>query len=109
MATWRSPRRRCQAATRRCCTCLGFADEVLLLLPALSARDSRIGALIEQPAMVRQILDHLGIAIPSRADRSPPVRRTPDSCGEAARGLSAREWTYDPVEDDLPPLDPLTI
>jgi hypothetical protein len=69
-------------------------------------------AAYRQPAMVRQILGHLGIPLPSRAYRSPPVRRTPDSCGEPANGLAVHEvpeWTYGPVEDDLPLPDPLTI
>ncbi|OGB95677.1 MAG: hypothetical protein A2Z31_08280 [candidate division NC10 bacterium RBG_16_65_8] len=63
----------------------------------------RVIAVIEQPAVVRQLLDHLGIAVPSRADRSPP---------ETSRGRAvheAPEWTYDPVEADLPLLDPLTV
>jgi hypothetical protein len=63
-------------------------------------------------AVVRHILGHLGIALPSSAYRSPPVRMTPDSCGEAAHGLAVSEvpeGTYEPVEDDLPPLDPLAV
>ena len=53
--------------------------------------------------MVQQVLDHLCIALPSSAYRSPP---------QAARGLSAREareWTYEPLEEDLPLPDPLAI
>jgi hypothetical protein len=63
----------------------------------------RVIAVIEQPAVVRQILDHLGIAVRSNAERSPPG---------AARGLAvseAPEWSYEPVEDYLPLPDPLTI
>ena len=60
-------------------------------------------AVIERPEVVRQILDHLGLPVPPRGCRSPP---------EPARGLTVREireWTYEPVEDDLPLPDPLTI
>ena len=67
---------------------------------------------IEQPAVVRQILDHPGIPLPSSTYRSPPLRRTPDSCGEAAGYLGVSEvaeWTYEPVKDDLPLPDPLTL
>ncbi len=63
----------------------------------------RVIAGIEQPAVVRQILDHLGIAIPSRAERPPP---------EPARSLAVAEAparTYDPAHADLPVLDPLTV
>ena len=58
---------------------------------------------------------HLDIAVRSRADRSPPVRirlRRTDSCEEATRNLALSEvpeWTYEPVEDDLPLADPLTL
>jgi hypothetical protein len=78
-------------------------------------RNGFYGAFIDQSAVVRQILDHLGIALPSSAYRSPPVRirlRRTDSYGEAARGLAvseAPERTYEPVEDDLPLHDPMTI
>lgn len=81
----------------------------------LLARGAQASTADRQPAVVRQILDHLGIAIPARADRSPPVRirlRRTDSCGEAARNpavCGVPHWTYEPVEDDLPLHDPLTI
>ena len=63
----------------------------------------RVIAMIEQPAVMRQILGHLGIPLPSRAYRSPRG---------LANGLAVHEvpeWTYEPVEDDLPLPDPLTI
>lgn len=63
----------------------------------------RVIAVIEQPDVIRQILEPLGLAIPSRAERAPP---------ELARRLAvaeAPEWTYDPVDADLPLGDPLTV
>ena len=63
----------------------------------------RVIAMIEQPAVMRQILGHLGIPLPSRADRSPRG---------LANGLAVHEvpeWTYGPTGDDLPPLDPLAV
>lgn len=60
-------------------------------------------AVIEQPAVIRRTLDHLGLTAPATrfrptpADcRAPAVRETP-------------EWTYEPVEDALPPPDLLSI
>ncbi len=53
-------------------------------------------AKIERPAVVRQILDHLAILTPAPSLRAPPD--PPD-------GLAAdppREWSYEPLLDDLP-------
>ena len=35
----------------------------------------RVSAVSERPAVVRHILDHLGIPVPSRAERPPPDDR----------------------------------
>ena len=56
----------------------------------------RVSAVSEQSAVVRHILDHLGIPVPSRAERPPPG---------PARRLTVAEapaWTDDPVDADLP-------
>ena len=42
----------------------------------------RIIAFIDQPEVIEEILSHLGLWPGS--SHSPPVRRTPDSFGEAA-------------------------
>jgi hypothetical protein len=62
----------------------------------------KVLAVIDRPAGVRQILDLPGLLVPPRAYRSPPER---------VRGLAIREireWTCEPVEDDLPLHDALT-
>jgi hypothetical protein len=63
----------------------------------------RVIAVIEQPDVIRQILEPLGLAIPSRAERAPPELARPLAVAEAP------EWTYDPVDADLPLGDPLTV
>jgi hypothetical protein len=63
----------------------------------------RVIAVIEQPDVIRQILEHLGLAIPSRAERAPPELARPLAMAEAP------EWTYDPVDADLPLVDSLTL
>jgi hypothetical protein len=110
-----------------CAGCGGTMRVIAVVEPAcadLLARGTQASTADRQPAVVRQIFDHMGIPVPSRADRSPPVRirlRRTDFCGEATRNLAVHEdpeWTYAPVEDDLPPClwrhgrqvpDPLTI
>ena len=66
-------------------------------------------AVLDQPAVIRQILDHLGIV----GDRSPPIRKPPVM---SHRDLSGRAvvcerpaWTYDARDADAPLLDPLTV
>jgi len=61
----------------------------------------RIIAVIERPAVVRQILGHLGPPTSAASLRMPP---------DPPEGLAAdqpREWSYEPVLDDLPIPDPL--
>jgi hypothetical protein len=64
---------------------------------------TRVIAVIEQPDVIRQILKPLGLAIPSRADRLPPELARPFAVAEAPG------WTYDPVDGNLPLVDPLTV
>jgi hypothetical protein len=69
----------------------------------------RVIAVIDQPAVIRQILDHLGLV----GDRSPPIRKTPvmshrDTAACAVVG-ERPAWTYDAREADAPLLDPLTV
>ena len=68
----------------------------------------RMIAVIEQPAVIRQILDHLGIA-QHHADRSPPITRPADSCGNASFVRESPAWSYDPRAADPPLGDPLTV
>jgi len=63
----------------------------------------RVMAVIEQPAVIRQILEPLGLAIPSLAERPPPQLTRRLAVAEAP------EWTDDPVDADLPLGDPLTV
>ena len=63
----------------------------------------RVIAVIEQPDVIRQILEHLGLAILSRAERAPPELARPLAVAEAS------EWTYDPVDADPPLVDSLTV
>ncbi len=63
----------------------------------------KVVAVIERPAVVRQILDHLALPTAAPSFRAPPD--PPD-------GLPAdppREWSYEPLFDDLPVPDPLTV
>ena len=57
-------------------------------------------AVIERPAVVRQILDHL--AGPAAA---PSLRAPPD--GRVA--AHSRDWSYQPLFDDLPVPEPVTV
>ena len=63
----------------------------------------KIIAVIERPAVVRQILAHLGLPTGAASLRAPPD--PPD-------GLAAdqpREWSYEPCFDDLPLPDPVMV
>jgi len=53
----------------------------------------KVIAVIERPAVVRQILDHLGL--PSAG---PQLRAPPDSPDPLA-AQQPREWTYEPLFD----------
>ena len=61
----------------------------------------KIISVSERAAIVRQILDHLGL--PAVA---PSLRAPPDPAGGQAADQS-REWSYDPVLDNLPVPDPM--
>lgn len=59
-------------------------------------------AVIERPAVVRQILDHLGL--PTAA----PSRRAPPDQPDGRVAAHSRDWSYAPFLDDLPIPDPAT-
>jgi hypothetical protein len=61
----------------------------------------RVIAVIERPAVVRQILDHLGL--PSVL---PSLRAPPDQTDGVATD-PPRAWSYEPCFDDLPVADPV--
>jgi hypothetical protein len=63
----------------------------------------KVIAVIERPAVIRQILDHLGLASTPPSFRAPPDQ--PDG-GAAER---PREWAYEPLFDDLAIPDPLLV
>jgi len=72
-----------------------------LLCPGC-VRIMKIIAVIERPAVIRQILEQLGLPTGAAKLRAPP---------DPGRGQTAdhpREWSYEPVFDDLPVLDPAT-
>ncbi len=61
----------------------------------------KIIAVIERPAVIRQILEHLGLPTGAASLRAPP---------DPGRGQTAdppREWSYEPFWDDLPVADPV--
>jgi len=61
----------------------------------------KIKPVIEQPAIVRQILDHLGL--PTVA---PGLRALPHQPDGVATDPS-RAWSYEPFFEDLPVADPV--
>ena len=63
----------------------------------------KVVAVIERPAVVRQILDHLGLPTAAPSFRAPPD--PPD----ALPAYPPREWSYEPLFDDLPVSDPLIV
>ncbi len=74
---------------------------------APSARMETIIAVIEQPAVVRQILDHLGLPTGAASLRAPPdlpVRGTQAGPPGGQAADQPREWSYEPLFDDPPSL-----
>ena len=61
----------------------------------------KVIAVIERPAIVRQILDHLGLPTPAPRLRAPPDPPK-DLAADPPRG-----WSYELVRDDLPSPDPI--
>ena len=71
-----------------------------LICPACGGT-GKVVVVMERPAVVRQILDHLGLptAAPSiRAPAAPPDSLAADQ---------PREWSYEPLFEDLPIPDPV--
>jgi hypothetical protein len=60
-------------------------------------------AVIERPAVVRQILDHLGL--PTAA----PSLRAPLDQPDGRVAAHSRDWSYEPLFDDLPVPEPVTV
>jgi hypothetical protein len=61
----------------------------------------RVIAVIERPAVIQQILAHLGLSSIAASLRAPPDQ----SDGVATD--PPRAWTYEPFFDDLPVADPV--
>ena len=61
----------------------------------------KIISVIERPAVIRQILDHLGLPTVTPSLRAPPD--APDGLA----GDNPRDWAYEPCFDDLPVPDPV--
>ena len=65
----------------------------------------RVIAVIERPAVIRRILDHLGLPTGAPSLRAPPAlpeRGTHTGPPDAAATGQPREWSYEPFFDDLP-------
>jgi len=60
----------------------------------------RVIAVIERPAVIRQILEHLGLPTGAPSLRAPP----PGPPDGVATG-QPREWSYEPFYEDLPVAD----
>jgi hypothetical protein len=63
----------------------------------------KVIALIDRPAVIQQILEHLGLSTAAPSFRAP--HDLPD--GLAADPL--REWSYEALFDDLPIPDPVLV
>ena len=63
----------------------------------------KVIAVIDRPAVIRQILEHLGHSTAAPSFRAPPD--PPDGRGADP----PREWAYEPLFDDLPIPDPLLV
>ena len=75
--------------------------EVDLLLCPQCGGTMKVIAVIERPGVVRHILDHLGL--PTAA----PSLRAPPDPSDALAAEQPREWSYEPLFDDLPISDPV--
>jgi len=60
----------------------------------------KVVAGIERPAVVRQILDHLGLPTAAPSLRAPPDGRV---------AAHSRDWSYEPLFDDSPVPGPVTV
>ena len=63
----------------------------------------KVLAVIDRPAVVRQILAHLGLPAVAPSLRAPPD--PPDGLA----GDHPREWSYEQSVDDLPIADPVML
>ena len=65
----------------------------------------RVIAVIERPAVIRQILDHLGLPTAAPQLRAPPAlpdRGTPAGPPGGQGADQVRAWSSEPFFDDLP-------
>ena len=62
----------------------------------------RVIAVIERPAIIRQILDHLGLPMGAPSLRAPPA---PSERGNGVATGQLREWSAEPFFDDLHVVD----
>jgi hypothetical protein len=76
-------------------------DEVDPLACSRCGGSMKVIAVIERPAIVRQILAHLGL--PSIV----PRLRAPPDPPEGPAADPPREWSYEPCFDELPLPDPV--
>jgi len=77
--------------------------EVDPLLCAQCGGTMKVIAVIERPAVVRQILDHLGLPT------APPQLRAPPKPPNHVAADQPRDWSYEPFFDDTPLPDPLLV
>ena len=75
--------------------------EVDPLVCARCGGTMKIIAVIERPAVIRQILDHLGLS------SVPPSLRAPPDPPEGPAADHPHEWSYEPFFDNLPVADPV--
>jgi hypothetical protein len=84
------------------------AYEVDPLLCPRCGKPMRVIAVIEQPAVIQRILNHLGLPIGAARLRAPPDlpgRGTPAGPPDGTGVDQPREWSYEPFFDDLPAAD----
>jgi hypothetical protein len=81
-----------------------------LLCPGCG-KTMRVIAVIERPAVIRRILDHLGLPTGAPSLRAPPdlpVRGTQAGPPGGRVADHPREWSSEPFFDDLPATNPVT-
>jgi len=90
---------------KRSCAELPTAPADLPCFPALRCPGATgaLGSNIERPAIIRQILEHLGLSTAAPSFRAPPD--PPDGRGADP----PREWSYELLFDDLPVPDPVIV